>query len=224
MEDTELTVRLSLTNRPAILADNRSTFTDPDNPSTSAADAFSQLEKTTTQLAVAKTAEERLIDLYAYSARTTEDPETLNKRLRSTFRGEKKVRGAKEGRDDALREKYGLADSLDLGDEGASGSGSSEWKEERDESERRLLLVGRALLKGKSRDKQEGSVDRLKRTVLYNSANQFHPFAPSSSSSSTRSRLTGRTILPPPKSIPKPKKVKTGPPEPTGGLVDYESD
>lgn len=177
------------------------------------------------------------MDLYAYSARTTEDPEQLNKRLRSGFRQDKKVRLDQEGRDDDLRARYGLSGRLALAADGAGeaeGSGEA-WKAEQAERNRRLLLAGRSLAsrtKGKGKEREQGSVDRLRQSVLANSSKRFHPFASSSSSSSSTSSprprpSTGRTILPPPKA----RKTKVVPPEappppppPSVGLVDYESD
>jgi hypothetical protein len=224
---TARTVRVSAVARlpfVVLLIDTASAFhslihrVDPDKPSTAEADAFSQLEKTTEQKAVAKTAEQRLIDLYAYSARTTEDPDRLNRRLRDGFRSEKKARIGQEEADEAVRARYGLAERIALGppetDEGegpssssatSSSSGAAIWRAEQAERDRRLLLAGRSLAdgasndssgrKGKGRESQAGSVDRLRRSVLANTARRFHPFAtPTTATTAKGSSTTGSDI------------------------------
>lgn len=78
-----------------------------------------------------KTKVTRLTALTEESDRLASDPYAVSRLLRDKFRAEKKVRLAKEGRDEGLRERYGLAPGLDLGDESAV-EGSARFQRERE--------------------------------------------------------------------------------------------
>lgn len=94
-------------------------------------DAFKAIEKDLDQKTQLKTQVSRLTELSDSSDRISSDPYSVSRLLRDKFRTEKKVRLAKEGRDEGLRERYGLAPGLDLGDEVAV-DGLARFKRERE--------------------------------------------------------------------------------------------
>ena len=92
-----------------------------DTEAPSAADApvdpFAHIEKTIDQQTWAKTKAHRLTELQDSADRLSSDPYLVSMALRRRFREEKKVLLEKQGRDDGLRERYGLHDEVDLGEE-----------------------------------------------------------------------------------------------------------
>ena len=81
------------------------------------ADPFGHLEKTVDQQTWAKAKTSRLSELTDSSSRLSSDPYLVSSALRRRFREEKKVLLEKQGRDDGMRERYGLAEDVDLGDD-----------------------------------------------------------------------------------------------------------
>ncbi|ORX37798.1 hypothetical protein BD324DRAFT_641893 [Kockovaella imperatae] len=81
------------------------------------ADPFAHIEKTVDQQTWAKTKTSRLTELHQASDRLFGDPYRVSSALRRKFREEKKVTLEKQGRDDDLRERYGLHEEVDLGGE-----------------------------------------------------------------------------------------------------------
>lgn len=113
---------------------------DTEAPSASEppADPFDHLEKTINQQTWAKQKASHLTDLLDASNRLSADPYMVSSALRRRFREEKKVILEKQGRDDGLREKYGLHEEVDLGDEDVEKSRAM-WEARR---EARGLPVG----------------------------------------------------------------------------------
>lgn len=101
---------------------------DTEAPSASEppADAFAHLEKTTDQATAAASTQGRLNELAALSDRAAADPYAVSRTLRDRFRADKKVALAKQARDEGIRERFGIAEGVDLGDEGVDG-GSERW-------------------------------------------------------------------------------------------------
>jgi coiled-coil domain-containing protein 130 len=94
-------------------------FSDTEAPSAAdlPADPFGHLEKTVDQQTWVKAKSSRLTELTDSSSRLSSDPYLVSSALRRRFREEKKVMLEKQGRDDGLRERFGLAEDVDLGDE-----------------------------------------------------------------------------------------------------------
>ena len=92
---------------------------DTEAPSASEApvDPFAHIEKTIDQQTWAKTKQHRLTELQDSADRLSSDPYVVSSALRRRFREEKKILLEKQGRDDGLRERYGLHDDVDLGEE-----------------------------------------------------------------------------------------------------------
>lgn len=183
---------------------------DTEQPSTADPDAFSQLEKTETQLSLKKSQSERLTDLYALSASTTADPYTLSSKLRRSFRAGKKVREQLAGEDADLRNRIGLGERVKLL-EGVEGEGSAEWRRARVERERLMVEKGKAREEhpGDSDGEGEGGgnvvVKQLAKVVRGNERRRLDPFGrpplPATSSSWSPGALgLGR-------SLPAPRKV-----------------
>jgi coiled-coil domain-containing protein 130 len=76
--------------------------------------------------------------------RLSSDPYVVSSALRRRFREEKKILLEKQGRDDGLRERYGLHDDVDLGEEDVEKA-REKWEAGR---ERRGLPVEEPELKG----------------------------------------------------------------------------
>ncbi|KAK0566059.1 Protein saf4 [Tilletia horrida] len=116
-------------------------------PSTSSQppDAFSQLEKTNTQVARAKSAQERILELEAHSSARSYDPYALNFRLRSSFRVEKKEREGQERKDEALRRKMGWNSDRKLLPENESDAEAARlaWAKEKDAAAQRRVEEGK---------------------------------------------------------------------------------
>lgn len=64
-----------------------------------------------------KSKKARLTELQDSADRLSSDPYVVSSALRRKFREEKKVMLEKQGRDDGLKEKYGLHDGVELGEE-----------------------------------------------------------------------------------------------------------
>lgn len=126
---------------------------DTEAPSASEppADPFDHLEKTVNQQAWAKQKASHLTDLLDASNRLSADPYMVSSALRRRFREEKKVILEKQGRDDGLREKYGLREDVDLGEEDVEKSRAM-WEARR---EARGLPVS-----GDTGDRESESGDR----------------------------------------------------------------
>ncbi|OXG25427.1 coiled-coil domain-containing protein 130 [Cryptococcus neoformans Ze90-1] len=99
----------------------------PSASDTATADPIAHLEKTIDQQEWAKKGTSRLTELTRQSARLSADPYAVSAALRKKFREEKKVMIEKQDRDDAMKERYGLGEDVDLGDEAVEG-GREEWK------------------------------------------------------------------------------------------------
>jgi coiled-coil domain-containing protein 130 len=97
----------------------RHPLVDTEAPSASepAADPFAQTEKTIDQKQWAKKNTSRITELSLASARLSSDPYAVSSALRRRFREEKKVLLDKQDRDGDLRERYGLHEDVDLGEE-----------------------------------------------------------------------------------------------------------
>ncbi|ORY34828.1 hypothetical protein BCR39DRAFT_585776 [Naematelia encephala] len=102
-----------------------------------AADPFAGLEKTIDQQTWAKSNTSRLTELTQASARISADPYAVSVHIRRRFREEKRVMLEKQGRDDDLRERYGLAEEVQLGEEDVE-RGREVWEAAR---ERRGLPI-----------------------------------------------------------------------------------
>lgn len=112
---------------------------DTEAPSASepAVDPFAQTEKTIDQKQWAKKNTSRITELSLASARLSSDPYAVSSALRRRFREEKKVLLDKQDRDGDLRERYGLHEDVDLGEEEV-GLSREMWEAGR---ERRGLAV-----------------------------------------------------------------------------------
>lgn len=81
------------------------------------ADPFAHIEKTIDQATWAKQNTSRVSELSDLSDRISSDPYLVSSALRRRFREDKKIALEKQGRDDGLRDRYGLHDEVDLGGE-----------------------------------------------------------------------------------------------------------
>nr|ODN95552.1 coiled-coil domain-containing protein 130 [Cryptococcus depauperatus CBS 7855] len=104
-------------------------FIDTEAPSASEApvDPIAHLEKTIDQQEWAKKGTSRITELSRASTRLSSDPYAVSVALRKKFREEKKVLLEKQARDDDIRDRYGLAEDVDLGDEDVEGR-NEQWK------------------------------------------------------------------------------------------------
>ncbi|KAK0520265.1 Protein saf4 [Tilletia horrida] len=107
-------------------------------------DAFSQLEKTTSQQTRAKSAQERILELEKHATARSSDPYALNFRLRSSFRVEKKELQHELRQDNALRQRIGWDEDRALvkEDEQDRREAHAAWARERDEAARRKVEAG----------------------------------------------------------------------------------
>jgi coiled-coil domain-containing protein 130 len=78
-------------------------------------------EKTIDQQTWAKSKTSRLTELTHASERLSGDPYVISAALRRRFREDKKIALEKQGRDDDLRERFGLDEEIDLGNEDTEG-------------------------------------------------------------------------------------------------------
>lgn len=184
------------------------------------ADPFAATEKTIDQQTWAKQKTSRITELADSSDRLSSDPFAVSASLRRKFREEKKVMLEKQGRDEGLREKYGLHEEVDLGEEDVEG-GRAKWEAGR---ERRGLptdledgelregstagavgtpsSVRRA---GKGRASDGGSTPSLAQVLRRSTKRKYDPFAEAADTflSSPRS-ITARNIA----GLPKRGKIK----------------
>lgn len=193
---------------------------DIDTEAPSAADApvdpFAATEKTIDQQTWAKAKTSRITELYDSSDRLSSDPFEVSMSLRRKFRNEKKVMLEKQGRDDGLREKYGLHEEVDLGEEDVE-DGRARWEAGR---ERRGLPIEESDLgegsnvgikgtpyrpKGKRRAIDTGSTVDLARVLRKSTKRKYDPFAEAADAFLSFPRpSTPREIA----SLPKRGKIK----------------
>jgi len=164
-------------------------FEDTEAPSAAEppADPFGHLEKTIDQQTWAKAKTSRLTELTDASSRLSSDPYLVSLALRRRFREEKKVMLEKQGRDDGLRERFGLAEDVDLGEEDVE-FGREKWEAGR---ERRGLPVDEmsggemsiravagtpSVRKGKGRA-GDGTSPSLVQVLRKTTAKRYDPFA-----------------------------------------------
>ena len=114
---------------------------DPDKPP----DAFEALERTETKKVRALSAAGQLHALEELQSARWSDPYAASKSLRSSFRKEKTVRVASEGRAEGVRAKYGLGDRVTKED---------------------LRTPAREVLDGESREWEEAQRERLRRDAI----------------------------------------------------------
>lgn len=110
-------------------------------------DAFAQLEKRKTDKAAQSERQARVEQLEQHSAQRWSDPHEVNRKMRATFRADKKARRAREERDASLRARIGWDDDRLLAGETSADAGDAtpdvrrEWHSlraaRRAESERR---------------------------------------------------------------------------------------
>ena len=95
------------------------TLSDTEAPSAAdpPADPFAHIEKTIDQATWAKKNTSRVSELSELSDRMSSDPYVVSSALRRRFREDKKIALEKQGRDDGLKDRYGLHDLVDLGTE-----------------------------------------------------------------------------------------------------------
>lgn len=160
------------------LADGR---TDDGQPTEE--DAFASVEKTLSQKAQALNAAQRLEALEAVNDDRWSDPYEHSKRLRRSFREEKKVRQVVEKQDEAIRDRYGLSREIKL---------ESEKPEEAREAAR-VFKNGRRAIEaadeGKKRRRVDSAAttpaDSLKSRLLAQTRQSSDPFASLASSRPT---------------------------------------
>ncbi|KAL8277203.1 hypothetical protein RQP46_010376 [Phenoliferia psychrophenolica] len=117
------------------------TPTDPDNPP----DAFEALERTETKKVRALSAAGQLHALEELQSARWSDPYAASKALRSSFRKEKTIRVASEGRAEGVRTKYALGDRITKEDlrtpaREVVDEESREWEAAKRERERREAI------------------------------------------------------------------------------------
>lgn len=158
--------------------------TEAPSASEAPADPFAHIEKTVDQQTWAKTKQHRLTELQESADRLSSDPYVVSSALRRRFREEKKILLEKQGRDDGLRERYGLHDDVDLGEEDVERA-RERWEAGR---ERRGLpvddpgadveasvraVVGTPKPRGKERIESTGDLAKVLRKTT---AKKYDPF------------------------------------------------
>jgi coiled-coil domain-containing protein 130 len=122
-------------------------------------DPFGHIEKTIDQQTWAKQNTSRISELTDASDRLSSDPYVVSAALRRRFREEKKEMLEKQGRDDGLRERYGLHEEVDLGVEEVA-LGREMWEAGRER-------LGLPLDDGSLGGQGESSVRAVKGTPKY---------------------------------------------------------
>ncbi|KAE8256403.1 hypothetical protein A4X13_0g2650 [Tilletia indica] len=107
-------------------------------------DAFTQLEKTQTQVERAKSAQERILELEEHSSARSSDPYALNFRLRSSHRVERKDLERHNRADDQLRRRIGWDEGRELvrDSEKDRDEARAVWERERDRVARDRVAAG----------------------------------------------------------------------------------
>lgn len=184
--------------------------TEAPKPSETEVDAFEALEKDTDQQAVVRLKRNRLDELEEASARQRADPYAVSRALRTKFRAEKKEALAKQVADGEIRERYGLADDIELGDAQVD-KGSEWWAAAR---ERRGLPV------------EEKKPEDLGKTIRKNTSRRYDVF---DAEPVQRVRLKRKVVEDEAEVKVVRAKPAAPPPAPTaavglGGLAGYGSD
>jgi coiled-coil domain-containing protein 130 len=161
-------------------------------------DAFAAVEKGISQKAQALSAAQRLDALGDLNDDRWSDPYTHSKRLRKSFRQEKRVRVAVEAKDDAIRDRYGLGRDIKLIEEkpeearaAAQAFQSGRRAREADEARKRRRIEASTTTLGKPvKSLPSPSVaDTLKSRLLIQSRQSSDPFGLASSSLAQPSHL-----------------------------------
>jgi len=154
---------------------------DTEAPSASepTTDAFSLLEKTTTQSTLALTKSQRLDSLFALSYRQTSDPYTMSQHLRARHRLEKRADQDQANADEAVVNKYGLPDHIPLARVDPS-EGKSEWAVQATRSTSRKIPIP----------------GDLSTTLRRNTVERYNPFDRGRGSSETIGKIgRGRGVV-----------------------------
>lgn len=210
-----------LVSAPADLAD-----TEAPSAADPPADPFSATEKTIDQQTWAKTKTSRITELADESDKLSFDPYAVSTSLRRKFREEKKVMLEKQGRDEGLREKYGLHEEVDLGEEDVE-DGRARWEAGRErrglpvEEEAEGSLAGAAGTpvvsarrhgKGRASDASTGASPSLAQVLRKSTKRKYDPFADAADAFlASASGTTGVRRIP-----GMPKRGRTEDPERTG--------
>ncbi|ODO00673.1 coiled-coil domain-containing protein 130 [Cryptococcus wingfieldii CBS 7118] len=172
-------------------------------------DPIAHLEKTIDQQEWAKKGTSRLTELTRQSARLNADPYAVSVALRKKFRSEKKLMLEKQDRDDDVKERYGLGEDVDLGEEQVEG-GQEEWKAALVDKGRDLIRSGGSVASLRGSERRLGVPKRKARasdplpdlaaTLRRSTSKKYDPFdthnqsraSPSSASLSRSSSLKGK--------------------------------
>lgn len=122
-QSTSLPVVYAHTGKTLILDADTEAPSAADPP----ADPFAHMEKTIDQATWAKKNTSRVSELSELSDRMSSDPYVVSSALRRRFREDKKIALEKQGRDDGLKDRYGLHDQVDLGVEDVE-RGKAMWE------------------------------------------------------------------------------------------------
>lgn len=153
------------------------------------------MEKTIDQATWAKKNTSRVSELSDLSDRMSADPYVVSSALRRRFREDKKIALEKQGRDDGLRDRYGLHNEVNLGTEDVdlgremweagreraglpldAGVGGSTSKGEV-ESSTRATRGTPATRKGKGRADPTGAAPDLAALLRKTTAKKYDPFS-----------------------------------------------
>ncbi|KAF8583838.1 DUF572-domain-containing protein [Ramaria rubella] len=152
-------------------------------------DPLVALEKSTDALKRQETVERpRIESLQSVSDRYNTDPYTLSTRVRKRFREEKKIEKAIKAKDDDVKRRYGLPESLGLVREDDPGL-ETEAKEQFQLAKRKLEADG-ANGRNRARVPSSSSKASLSATVLRNTLRKTDPFI----NHERPSRLSGKTL------------------------------
>ncbi|WVQ79327.1 hypothetical protein IAT38_001424 [Cryptococcus sp. DSM 104549] len=162
--------------------------TEAPSAADASADPFAHVEKTIDQETWKKAGTSRITQLSQHSDRMSSDPYAVSVALRRKFREEKAGLLEKQGRDDSLREKYGLAADVDLGIEEVEGGEG--WKEGR--RERGLSLGGG----GEGSSRSVRGVERVRTGALGKGKGRASDPYPSASLAETLRRTTKKKYDP----------------------------
>lgn len=146
-------------------------------------DAFAQLEGKVEEKAAVKDNTKRIEELYQARERDWEDPWTVNKKMRTSFRHERKVRKREEDATEALKERLGtdmeLLPETDADAQRAKLISYGDAEVKSNGAEHKALFERRAPLRVTSTSSQaaeENRKDALRRQLVSNTRAALNPF------------------------------------------------
>lgn len=148
-------------------------------------DAFAQLEGKAEEKAQVKDNTKRILDLYTARERDWNDPWMTNKRVRDSFRVERKVLKREEDANEAIKDRIGTdIDVLPATEEDSTRAklvtfGGAELAKNRDEAGSKPIFRTPTNKVSKSKSKQQGTDSRkeaFRRQLLSNTRAALNPF------------------------------------------------